>query len=210
MWLLIFGFLIASLGVAFNFTIVLAIFGIPMVIVGVIMIIIGLIRMGTSKTTSNVEKLTEVIQQTVNMQAAASTGAAAAPASIADDKWTALITYDPDIKNAFEIAMVRGQGAVAFLRDVYAKVDNKAALPNIIADIKGKFPVLDLDTFQNAMIIPQVVEVQGLYQAEYEFRGERFLAARTANIARDEWIKANPADVDAESAKKRYEAALLL
>lgn len=58
---------------------------------------------------------------------------AATVAGLAD--WDTLVKYDPDLRSAYEQVAPLGPDAIRMLHDIYSKVQNKAALPSIVADI---------------------------------------------------------------------------
>lgn len=52
-------------------------------------------------------------------------------------KWAQLSRYDPEISSAVAHLSGYGNEAVMRFRDIYADVDNKAAIPGIVADVEN-------------------------------------------------------------------------
>lgn len=126
-------------GVFLSFTGIGLIVGIPLMLVATGLFMAGIGEMGF-KTARAVAK--GGVKVANAKSASASTSAPATPplAGPSDEfrsKWPQLSRYDPDISAAVSHLSAYGNEAVMRFRDIYADVNNKAAIPGIVSDVEA-------------------------------------------------------------------------
>ena len=108
------------------------------------------------------------------------------PAEDLDQKWAALVRYDPEIRAAAEQVAPYGPLATSMLRDLYTAVQNKAALPSIISDIinsaktTGLAPLVPSGFAQIEQI--SGVPIYGNNRGQFWLNGQTFGDKSTARV----------------------------
>lgn len=125
-------------GAFLSFTGIGLIVGFPLMLVATGLFMAGIGEMGF-KTARAVAKGGVKAAKDKSASAAASAPAASplpGPSEEFRAKWPQLSRYDPDISAAVAHLSAYGNEAVMRFRDIYADVNNKAAIPGIVSDVE--------------------------------------------------------------------------